>query len=823
MVEAKDLIVLGGYTYWVYRTFFKTSRSSITPIIASFIYKIFSTVANLDGDGMGARYYHTATLLPNGKVLVAGGRNFDDGALNTSSLYDFLTDKWTAVTNQNMGARDNHTATLLPNGKVLVAGGRGTFGAALNTSSLYDFLSNTWTTVTNLDGDDMGARGSHTATLLPNGKVLVAGGTDTNANHLNTSSLYDFLTDKWTAVTNQNMGARVGHTATLLPNGKVLVAGGAASADGAINTSSLYDPSTNEWTPVTDQNMGARTAHTATLLPNGKVLVAGGFGSDGATLNTSSLYDFLTDKWTAVTNQNMGARADHTATLLPNGKVLVAGGYDSDGVALNTSSLYDFLSNTWTAVTNQDGMGARGNHTATLLPNGKVLVAGGYDAVGVVADGAVLNTSSLYNPAQGNDPDSWTVVTNQNMGARFDHTATLLPNGKVLVAGGYGGEAALNTSSLYTPAQGNDPGSWTAVTNLDGARTGHTATLLPNGKVLVAGGFAAADGGVLNTSSLYTSAPGNDPGSWTAVTDQNDMGARYGHTATLLPNGKVLVAGGRGGAGDTVLNTSSLYDFLTDKWTAVTDQNMGERTGHTATLLPNGKVLVAGGNAGGFAAPVDLNTSSLYDPSTDKWTAVTNLDGARTGHTATLLPNGKVLVAGGEAGDVLNTSSLYTSAPGNDPGSWTAVTDQNDMGARYNHTATLLPNGKVLVAGGRFDGGVALNTSSLYDFLTDKWTAVTDQNDMGARYGHTATLLPNGKVLVAGGAGGATAAGLNTSSLYDPNVYSVVVFPVFSNGTGTINGTNVTTNVEFEIKDPSSTQTLIVTGITGNVAELIAT
>jgi len=93
---------------------------------------------------------------------------------------------------------------------------------------------------------------------------------------------------------------------------------------------------------------------------------------------------------------------------------------------------------------------------------------------------------------------------------------------------------------------------------------------------------------------------------------------------------------------------------------------------------------------------------------------------------------------------------------------------------------------------------------------------------MGARVRHTATLLPNGKVLVAGGRDAAGNA-LNTSSLYDPNVYSVVVFPVFENGTGTINGTNVTTNVEFEIKDPSSTQTLIVTSITGNVAQRIAT
>jgi hypothetical protein len=158
---------------------------------------------------------------------------------------------------------------------------------------------------------------------------------------------------------------------------------------------------------------------------------------------------------------------------------------------------------------------------------------------------------------------------------------------------------------------------------------------------------------------------------------------------------------------------------------------------------------------------------------------------------------------------------------------FSTVADQDGMGARGNHTATLLPNGQVLVAGGRdgFGFGNVLNTSSLYTPAQgndpDSWTAVANQN-MGARSLHTATLLPNGKVLVAGGYD-ASGVALNTSSLYDPNVYSVVVFPVFSNGTGTINGTNVTTNVEFEIKDPSLTQTLIVTSITGNVAQLIAT
>src|SRR6266550_3634306 len=124
--------------------------------------------------------------------------------------------------------------------------------------------------------------------------------------------------------------ARDNHTATLLPNGKVLVAGGAGNISNFLNSAELYDPASGSWTATGSLNT-ARYSHTATLLPNGKVLVAGGF--NGSFLTSAELYDPASGSWTATGSLNTG-RDFHTATLLPNGKVLVAGGFN--GLLTNT-------------------------------------------------------------------------------------------------------------------------------------------------------------------------------------------------------------------------------------------------------------------------------------------------------------------------------------------------------------------------------------------------------------------------------------------------------------------------------------------------------
>jgi deoxycytidylate deaminase len=268
----------------------------------------------------------------------------------------------------------------------------------------------------------------------------------------------------------------------------------------------------------------------------------------------------------------------------------------------------------------------------------------------------------------------------------------LLPNGKVLVAGGIAGFNDVAIAELYDPASG----TWTATGSLNHARRSHTATLLPDGKVLVAGGFFDQPGTILGGNAI-SSAELYDPASGTWTTTGSLAKQRYQHTATLLPNGKVLVAGGNGYvSGGGVLASSELYDPASGTWTSTGDLATA-RDNHTATLLPNGQVLVVGGSGFNGSGNTLLASAELFDPASETWSPTGSLVTARTNHTATLLQGGKVLVAGG------SDSSVFVSARAElyDPASGTWMTTGSLVNGRRDHTATLLSEGDVLVAGGR--------------------------------------------------------------------------------------------------------------------------
>jgi MYXO-CTERM domain-containing protein len=301
------------------------------------------------------RQGHTATLLQNGQVLVAGG---DTGALNspiaTAEMYNPATNSWSPLPAMFL-AREHHTATLLGSGKVLVVGGY--YGPS---AELYDPTTNTWSP----GGSLSGARSYHTATLLGNGQVLVAAGLGVAS-----AEMYDPATNTWSPAGMMSQ-ARYGHTATQLPDGKVLVAGGSSGGYSSLASAELYDPATNTWSPAASMSE-ERFYHPAALLGSGKVLVIGGESQFGQ-IWTSELYDPATDTWSPAGPMSQ-PRTNHTGTLLGNGMVLVTGGYG--GALLPSAELYDPVTDIWLPA----GMMSQGRyeHTATLLANGKVLVAGG--------------------------------------------------------------------------------------------------------------------------------------------------------------------------------------------------------------------------------------------------------------------------------------------------------------------------------------------------------------------------------------------------------------------------------------------------------------
>jgi N-acetylneuraminic acid mutarotase len=243
------------------------------------------------------------------------------------------------------------------------------------------------------------------------------------------------------------------------------------------------------------------------------------------------------------------------------------------------------------------------------------------------------------------------------------------------------------------------------------ARGQHGATLLQSGEVLVSGGVNSA--GILTSAELY------HPSSrkWTFTGSMHT--SRVSHTSTLLQNGQVLVSGGAGGNDDSTAQTSAeLFDLSTGAW-SVTGTMHDSRASHTATLLNNGKVLVAGGESAVPGSITTLSSAELYDPSTGTWTRTGSMSASRVFHTATLLGDGEVLVTGGNENGDGCTQGASAELCNPTTGKWTVTGSMHT--ARGNHTATLLPNGQVLVVGGRssnYDGCSITASAELYDPAT---------------------------------------------------------------------------------------------------------
>ncbi len=349
-------------------------------------------------------------------------------------------------------------------------------------------LHGTW----EMTGSMSTARRSHTATLLPDGTVLVAGGNVAwEATAITaTAEVYDPVTATWRPTRNMNQ-ARTGHAAILLPNGRVLVAGGMDSNWDPIAGAELYDPATGEWTP-TGAMWTARHSFGCVLLMNGDVLVAGGWPHiTDYGIGEAEVYNPASGTWRPVGNLNT-ARAGASLTLLPDGRALAAGGAECCGyVFFDSAELYDPESESWTPTASMLGGPRHIPPTAVLLRDGNVLIAGSHDF-----GGASTVAAELYNPPS----ETWT-ATGPLIEARSACPIVVLPDGLAMMIGGiqYWPEVFLDTVELYDP----DTGTWTATASLAVPRASAGVVVLQTGRVLATGGLSFGNE-ALTSAELYT-------------------------------------------------------------------------------------------------------------------------------------------------------------------------------------------------------------------------------------------------------------------------------------------------------------------------------
>ncbi len=341
--------------------------------------------------------------------------------------------------------------------------------------------------------------------------------------------------------------ARVDFATAALHDGRILVAGGATVGGVPTTSAEIYDPATGRWT-ATGSMMATHVDPVATVLRDGRVLVAGGlssFGSDATFLSSAEIYNPTTGTWSPTGSMDV-PRILATIAPLPDGTVLVAAAYErglNGWFPSDSADVYDPATGTWKPTASMAV--ARAYGSATALPDGSVVVAGG------VGTGASLDSAEVYDPSSG----AWS-LTGAMIEARSQHVAVALRDGRVLVAGGTQERTALADAELYTPATR----TWSGAGAMTVPRTVSAAVALADGTVLVDGGLSEATGPALSSADIY------DPrrGVWSATASMRDGRTDFGLVA--LPDGDALAIGGASGVvgqgltnASTILSSAEIY------------------------------------------------------------------------------------------------------------------------------------------------------------------------------------------------------------------------------------------------------------------------
>ena len=664
-----------------------------------------------------ARDRHGATLLNDGRVLFAGGWTTTGGGspLNSLEIYDPATHLVAIQHSQIPWGVAAGQVILLSDGRVLLLGAY--------DSSLYDATTDHIQPTSHF----VVSRSSYAAVGLEDGSILVTGGMSPSYSALSSVELFEPATGMFT-LTGSLRTPRGEHTATLLENGKVLIVGGFRPGIGYLKSAELYDPTTKSFT-TTGSLTYARSGHTATRLQDGRVLIVGGC-CDGST--TAEIYDPASGTFRSTGTTLSTTRIDHSAILMDDGRVLICcgGGDSSEGSFL--AELYDPDEDRFVLTSSMSDW--RTGASATRTMDGTVLVAGGVGTTTVSA-----RTIEVF------DPIDDTFISFTTLVGRNSHTSTNLPDGNVLIAGGYANQNRTYLSSAQTYS--STAYSLLPTGDMLAGRAQHTASPLADGRVLIAGGATAI--GITSTAELY------DPKSRTFTNTDGLRHARVNHAASTLADGSVLVCGGNPPAPvgtPRFLASCERYNPATGNFTDTGGMRTA-RSHHTMTPLVDGRVLIVGGLGDASGTWMFLAQAELYDPIQGVFTTTGILNTPRVGHTATLLPDGRVMVLGGNSyGGFLATVEIYDP----ETGDFTLLEPLLSI-TRFQHSAIPLSDGTLLLIGGNYND--QLPSAEIIDTATLR-TILTTTLQVN-RYNQTGSVLPNGDILVVGGAN----AQLNESSL----------------------------------------------------------
>jgi Kelch motif len=365
---------------------------------------------------------------------------------------------------------------------------------------------------------------------------------------------------------------------------------------------------------------------------------------------------------------------------------------------------------------------------------------------------AILCWPTPVRYARASDRGGTIVATGNTVERRFSHTATLLPSGKVLIAGGMAQNGVFNpTAEIYDPSTQH----FTSAGRMISQRAfGSTAALLPNGKVLIAGGSSAQCGTAcyLRTAEIY------DPvsGKFTATGDMTQ--ARAVIVSAVLRNGDLLVVGGSEPPDSAPFATAELYHPDSGSFSP-TGRMQASRDVLAAATLRSGKVLVIG-RTSGRGDVIHQATAEIYDPATGKFSATGKMKVPRTKLGAALMEDGRVLVAGGQTGgafgEKLSTTEIYDPATG----TFSPGPEMSFKRFKLPHAVVALPNGRILVAGGA-------ERPEVFDPATRKFLRAGGATLDGYSFS-SATLLANGEVLIVGGYAWPPNGAVNHAWLYHP-------------------------------------------------------